>query len=222
LNELSQSIREKGMLQPVIIRRDEQGNIFLVAGERRLRAAKKSGLVEIPAILTNDNPAEIALIENLQRENLKPIEEAEALHRMIEEYDYTQEQLARVIGKGRTTITETLSLNKLPEEIKTECRRADIFPRGLLVEISKLDSPKKMLRLFEKVKRENLKSDQVRDLARNKRKRRSSAEMGLQRINDLKAFLEKTDLENAEKAEKTTLMEGLQDLRTVIDKILRE
>ena len=86
LAELAQSIKEKGVLQPVIIRKDKTGQIHLVAGERRLRAAKNAGLEKIPAILTSGNPMEISLIENLQRDNLRPIEEAEALGRMMEEY----------------------------------------------------------------------------------------------------------------------------------------
>ena len=126
LAELSESIKQKGVLQPVIIRRDKDGKIWLVARERRFRAAKMAGLEKIPAILTTGNPAEISLIENIQRENLNPIEEAQAMDRMVKEYKYTQEQLAQVIGKARTTITQTLSLNKLPDEIKTQCPREDI------------------------------------------------------------------------------------------------
>ena len=94
LAELSQSIRRQGVLQPIVVRRDEAGQIFVVAGERRLRAAKMAGLEKIPAIVTKGHPAEIALIENLQREDLSPLEEAEALARMAAEFHYTQEQLA--------------------------------------------------------------------------------------------------------------------------------
>ena len=152
LDDLSESIRQKGVLQPILIRRDGKGKIFLVAGERRLRAAKKAGLENIPTILTKGKPVEISIIENLQRENLKPIEEAEALARMMEEYKYTQKKLAKAIGKSQPTISETLSLNRLPEEIKEEYRRADI-PRRLLVEIAKEKTPDAMLKLYRKAKR---------------------------------------------------------------------
>jgi ParB family chromosome partitioning protein len=171
LAELAESIRQKGVLQPVIIRIDEDRSVYLVAGERRLRAAREAGLDHIPAILTKGNPAEIALIENLQRENLKPVEEAEAFAHMIQEYNYTQEQLSTVVGKARTTITETLGLNRLPEEVKEECRRADIYPRRLLVEIAKQKTTKNMVALFNRVKEGNLKSDQVRKIARKPQKR---------------------------------------------------
>ena len=87
-----------------------------------------AGLEKIPAILTKGNPAEIALIENLQRENLSPIEESEALARMINEHGYTQEQMASVIGKAKSTVSETISLNRLPESIKEEVRRAGTIP----------------------------------------------------------------------------------------------
>ena len=152
LAELTLSIQQKGILQPVIVRVDEEKKFYLVAGERRYRAAQKAGLTEIPAILTKGNPIEIALIENLQRDDLKPVEEAEALGRMIEEHNYTQEKLAQIIGKGRSTITETLSLNKLPESIKEEARYSNNYSRRLLVEISKQATSEKMIDLFNTVK----------------------------------------------------------------------
>jgi ParB family chromosome partitioning protein len=93
LQELSDSIKQTGVIQPIVIRKEGQ-QVVLVAGERRLRAAKMAGLSKIPCILTKGNPIEIALIENLQRENLNPIEESEALHQMIEQYNYTQQDLA--------------------------------------------------------------------------------------------------------------------------------
>ncbi len=122
-------------------------------------------LESIPAILTEGNPIEISLIENLQRENLKPVEEAEALNKMIKEFSYTQEQLAHVIGKARSTVTEILSLNKLPDPVKDECRRTDIS-RRILIEVSKQETPEKMTALFEKVKTDNLTGESVRKISR--------------------------------------------------------
>ena len=222
LDELSQSIKEKGVLQPIVIRRDKDGSIFLVAGERRLRAAKQAGLEKIPAILTKGNPIEISLIENLQREDLKPIEEAEALGRMIDEYHYTQEQLALAIGKARTTITETLSLRKLPEEMKNECRRADNYPRRLLVEIAKQKTPEAMAVLLNKVKEGNLKSDQVRDLTRKRTKtaHQTPTAIATERVLKLSRLLAKVDFEMAEKDEKDRLLAELRYLRGVIDTLV--
>ena len=221
LDDLSESIRQKGVLQPILIRRDEEGKIFLVAGERRLRAAKKAGLENIPTILTKGNPVEISIIENLQRENLKPVEEAEALARMMKEYKYTQKKLAKAIGKSQSTISETLSLNRLPEEIKEEYRRADI-PRRLLVEIAKQKTPKAMLKLFRKVKEGKLRSDEVRDLTRDRgeRKQRTPVALATVKAQGLARSLEKLDLGAAGEDEKVGLFKELRELGKTIEEIL--
>jgi ParB family chromosome partitioning protein len=218
--ELGESIKQKGVLQPIIIRRGDGGEIILVAGERRLRAAKIAGLEKIPAILTKGNPAEIALIENLQRENLSPIEEAEALFRMAEEFAYTHEQLAAVVGKARSTITESLSLIKLPEAVKEECRRADNYPRRLLVEIANKKTPEKMTGLFGRIKDGNLKSDQVRQETR-KRERTEHAplEITLGKIQALAKNLSKIELEQLNPEDKIQLLAALQDLEKSISQI---
>jgi ParB family transcriptional regulator, chromosome partitioning protein len=222
LEELSRSIEQKGVLQPVIIRKEASGRIYLVAGERRFRAAKMAGLENIPAILTMGNPMEIAMIENLQRENLKPVEEAEGLGRMVDEYHYTHEQLAFVIGKARSTITETLSLNKLPEQIKEECRRADNFPRRLLVEVAKQESSEKMLSLFEKIKAANLKSGEVREITRKKadRERRALPALISGKISALSKSLQKLDFSIMEQEDTAQLLTELHGLRKMINKIL--
>lgn len=222
LAELSESIKQKGVLQPVIIRKNEDGKIYLVAGERRFRAAKMAALDRIPCIMTKGNPMEIALIENLQRENLKPIEEAEALGRMVEEYQYTHEQLAFVIGKSRSTITETLSLTKLPEEIKEECRRADNYPRRLLIEVVKQKTPKAMISLFQKIKEGNLKSTEVRDITRKRNPSpvRSAAAITVEKTQNLNKQLKKIDLEKLEESERGQILLALQDLKQLIEKII--
>ncbi len=120
LQELAESIKEKGILEPLIVRRVEQG-YELVVGERRWRAAQKAGLKEVPVLVkeTEGREAlEISLIENLQREDLNPIEEAEAFKRLIEEFNISQEDLSKRIGKDRTTVTNTLRLLKLPPEVR--------------------------------------------------------------------------------------------------------
>ena len=121
LSELSDSIREHGVLQPLIVRPLADGSYQLVAGERRWRASRLAGLSEVPVIiktLTDSEVAVIALIENLQRENLNPIEEAEGISRLIEEYSFTQEQAAEKLGKSRSAVTNTLRLMSLPEKVR--------------------------------------------------------------------------------------------------------
>jgi len=120
LQELAESIKEKGILEPLIVRRAEQG-YELIVGERRWRAAQKAGLKEVPVLVKETErreALEISLIENLQREDLNPIEEAEAFKRLIEEFNISQEDLSKRLGKDRTTVTNTLRLLKLPLEVR--------------------------------------------------------------------------------------------------------
>jgi len=122
LKELSASIKEKGVLQPIIVSRTGDGTFGLIAGERRWRAAVLAGLKKIPALIKNvasKDSLEIALIENIQREDLNPIETAEAFNRLLTDYSLTQEELADRVGKERATVANYLRLLKLPDEIKT-------------------------------------------------------------------------------------------------------
>jgi ParB family chromosome partitioning protein len=121
LEELAASIREKGVLQPVLVSRTGDGGFGLIAGERRFRAAQLAGLKKIPAIVRKTDPEdslEVSLIENIQRENLGPIETAEAFQRLVKEHKYTQEKLASRVGKERATVANYLRLLKLPPEVK--------------------------------------------------------------------------------------------------------
>lgn len=120
LEELADSIKEHGIIQPLIVRKSIKG-FELVAGERRLRAAEKAGLSRVPVIVkaySDQQLMEIALIENLQRENLNPLEEAEAYHKLIEHCSLTQEKLAQKVGKSRPHVANMLRLLQLPEEIR--------------------------------------------------------------------------------------------------------
>lgn len=124
LESLAQSIKEKGVLQPLLVRK-KNDKYEIIAGERRWRAAQLAGLNEVPVIVKDLNDSEtleIALIENLQRENLSAIEEAEGLNRLMSEYAYTQEVIGKVIGKSRSYIANTLRLLGLPEEIKQQVK----------------------------------------------------------------------------------------------------
>lgn len=124
LKSLAQSIKEKGVLQPLLVRKKDD-KYEIIAGERRWRAAQLAGLNEVPVIVKDLNDSEtleIALIENLQRENLSAIEEAEGLNRLMNEYAYTQEVIGKVIGKSRSYIANTLRLLGLPEEIKQQVK----------------------------------------------------------------------------------------------------
>lgn len=118
LAELSASISQKGVLQPLVVSRTSEGDYELIAGERRLRAAKLAGLTEVPVILRDagsQERLELALIENIQRQNLNPLEEAEAYQQLIDEFDLTQDEVAKQVGKERSTVANTLRLLNLPD-----------------------------------------------------------------------------------------------------------
>jgi ParB family chromosome partitioning protein len=122
LQDLAASIKEKGVLQPIIVSRTGDGTFRLIAGERRWRASSLAGIRKIPAIVKDVASAdslEIALIENIQREDLNPVETAEAFHRLMKDFNLTQEELSSRVGKDRATVANYLRLLKLPEEIKT-------------------------------------------------------------------------------------------------------
>lgn len=199
LVELSSSIKEKGLLQPIIITflKGDRNTPVLVAGERRWRAAKMAGLETIPAIFTEGDPLEIAIIENLQREDLNPLEEAEALECLLKEHNYTHESLASIVGKSRTTITEALSLNRLPRIIKEECTLNNIYPRRVLIEVAKQKSPENMVSLFNQVKKLRLTSEEVRKMTRTtaSKEKLSAEDVIFARLKSLHKYLISIDLE---------------------------
>lgn len=140
LMELAQSIEAKGLLQPILVKALEGERYMIVAGERRFRAHQLLSRPTIAAVLTEGDTDEVAIIENVQRENLRPMELAESLGRLMETHGYTQEDAAKVIGKARNTVTELLSLLKLPEAIKAQCRTSDIASKSFLIELARMDA----------------------------------------------------------------------------------
>lgn len=129
LDELAASVAARGVLQPILVRREAAGGYRIVAGERRWRAARQAGLAEVPVIvkeISDTEAFEIALIENIQREDLSPLEEAEAYQRLLSEHGLTQEDLARRVGKDRSTITNALRLLRLPDQVKGDLQMGDL------------------------------------------------------------------------------------------------
>jgi ParB family chromosome partitioning protein len=153
LSELIASIAEKGIIEPLVVR--QRGDRFqIVAGERRYQAAVQVGLRELPVVVRDVDDTEVielALIENLQRKDLTPFEEAEALEGLAENCGYTHEDLARRLGKSRTSVTESLALMAMPEEVRNLCRLADISAKSLLLQVVRQETPEKMTRLIEKI-----------------------------------------------------------------------
>ena len=151
LAELSASISQRGVLQPVIVKRDTDG-YMIMAGERRYRAARLAGLSTIPALIRDDDPIEIAMIENLQREDLSPLEEAEGLGNLIDQFGYTHEALADLVGKSRPYVSNSLALRKLPEEIKREYYAEPCVSREILISIARAESLERQEMLWKLAK----------------------------------------------------------------------
>ena len=153
LSELIASITEKGVIEPLIVR--QRGpRLQIIAGERRYHAAVQAGLRELPVIerIASDGEVlELALIENLQRKDLTAFEEAEALQQLAQRCHYTHEDMARKIGKSRTSITEALALNNMPDEVRNLCRLADITSRSTLLQIVRQATPPKMVALVKRM-----------------------------------------------------------------------
>ena len=147
IEELAASIREKGVLEPILVRAIGPNRYQIISGERRFRAASLAGLDEIPAIeldASDQETLEIALVENIQRKDLTPFEEAEGLMVLQQKFGYTHEKISHVIGKSRTTITETLSINDIPDRIRAMCREAGIANKSILVQIARAGDEKAM------------------------------------------------------------------------------
>jgi ParB family chromosome partitioning protein len=195
LDELAASIRVSGVIQPVIVRRRGTG-YQLIAGERRWRAARQAGLARIPAIVrdaTDAQSLELALVENLLREDLNPIEEAEGYEKLLGQFGWTQEELARRIGRDRSTIANALRLLRLPDEIKADLRAGRLtmgHARALLA----LTSPADQLRLRADILAHawsvRATEDSIRALEDATRKRSAAPRKGRRRSAELAAFEE--------------------------------
>ena len=165
LSEMVASIKEKGVLEPILVRALEGGRFEIIAGERRYQASKIAGLRHVPSIevdVDNRGMLEISLIENLQRKDLTPFEEAAAIQRLCDQFRYTHEEIARKLGKSRTVITEALSLNRMPEAVQERCRQADIESKSMLLQIVRQDSEEAMHRLVDKITGEGITREQAR------------------------------------------------------------
>lgn len=171
--DLIASIKEKGVLEPLLVRPSDVGGRFMIiAGERRYRASLEAGLTEVPCIeldVDDRAVAEISLVENLQRKDLNPFEEADGLQALAERFGYTHVEIARKIGKSRTSITETLSLSTIPEDIRELCRRADIAAKSMLLQVVRQPSIDEMRDFVERVVQTGLNREEARRINKERR-----------------------------------------------------
>jgi ParB family transcriptional regulator, chromosome partitioning protein len=166
LRDLSESIREKGVLEPLLVRFvPREDCYYIISGERRYHASRAAGLREVPCIEKMADDAEtleIALIENIQRKDLSPFEEADGLHRLATQFEYTHEDVAKKIGRARSSVTETLSLRSIPESLRKKCVEHGIISKSLLLQIARQPTEKKMIEMMHRIMQGGLTRDEAR------------------------------------------------------------
>ena len=224
IENLANSIRENGIIQPILVRK-EGDKVYLVAGQRRLEAAKLAEKEEVPVCFLNEvDPLEIGLIENLQRENLHPIDESEGLiklqdKRKTKDANFTQDDLGLIIGKAQNTVSEILILGELTKEIREETRKDSRFTRSMLLPIARNKDKQKMKLAFEKLKK---KLDQSKDKKTEKSNLdKLNIEVALRRLNLLQESLGKIKISKVTGKNKTTMKSLLESVQTSISETLK-
>ena len=219
LKELSKSIKKHGLLQPILLKKNSDGKGYvIIAGERRWRASKLAKREKIEGILTSGNSAEIALIENVQRENLTPIEEAFAYKRLMDQREISQGDLAQIVGKKRNTVNEVLRITTLPDAILAEMDDYPHITKSQLIIISKEVGENKRARLWAAAKQGRLTVRDTRaDRAETKRQSDlTPSERGVKVIDQAVQRLEKIEDFNDEQ------IVSLRKIRTRFSKIIKE
>lgn len=186
LAELCQSIKEQGILQPLLVR-EENDSFELIAGERRLRAAKNAGLTQVPVVIKRIDDSkllELSIVENIQRANFNPIEESEAYHRLITEFNLTQDEAATRVGKSRSAVANFLRLRQLPEQIKTSIQEGKLtmgHARALLG----IENSTQQMAAWRAVVKKNLSVRETEDLIRSLKDEKKKPKVGRKSTEDL-------------------------------------
>jgi ParB family chromosome partitioning protein len=166
VTELSNSIREKGVLEPLLVRYvPREDTFYIISGERRYHASQAAGLHELPCIekIADDaETLEIALIENLQRKDLTPFEEADGLQRLADHFAYTHDDISKKIGRARSSVTESMSLRVIPEEVRRACVENGIVSKSLLLQVARQPNEKKMHEMVQRIATGGLTRDEAR------------------------------------------------------------
>jgi ParB family chromosome partitioning protein len=166
VSELAASIREKGVLEPLLVRYvPREDTYYIISGERRYHASQAAGLHELPCIekIADDaETLELALIENLQRKDLTPFEEADGLQRLADHFDYTHDDIAKKIGRARSSVTESMSLRLIPHEVRQACIESGIISRSVLLQVARQPNEKKMQEMVQRIAIGGLTRDEAR------------------------------------------------------------
>ena len=172
LEELIASIKEKGVLEPLLVRPSQVGGRYMIiSGERRYRAAREAGLREVPCIemdVDDRAVAEIALIENLQRKDLTPFEEADGLLALVERFGYKHEDIAQKIGKSRSSVTESLTIATLPRDVRDHCQHSNIGSKSLLLQVARQPNMEAMREFVGRIAEQGMTRDEARKARKNK------------------------------------------------------
>jgi ParB family chromosome partitioning protein len=170
LSELTASIAEKGVLEPLLVKPNRlTGRWMIIAGERRFRSAQKAGLKEVPCVemeVDDGAIAEIALIENMQRKDLTVWEEADGLLALCERFGYTHDDVARKVGKSRTTVTEAMAIARIPDDVREICKQADINAKSSLLQIVRQPDDDSMMSLAKQIASKGLNRNDAREIRR--------------------------------------------------------
>lgn len=178
LSELVGSVRDKGVLEPILVRPvpdgaelgDSKATLMIISGERRYRAALEAGLDQLPVIemqVSEEEALEIALIENLQRKDLTPFEEAEGYKALSDRFSYTHEQISKAVGKSRTVVTESFAILGIPPRVREAALALGILTKSILLEVLKAESEEEMIHMLEQVSLKGLSRDDLRRQTRS-------------------------------------------------------
>lgn len=222
LTELTASIAEKGVLEPLLVRPNRlNGRWMIIAGERRWRSAQRAGLKEVPCVemeVDDGTIAEIALIENMQRKDLTVWEEADGLLALSERFGYTHDEIARKVGKSRTTVTEALSIARIPADVREICNSAEISAKSSLLQILRQPDDESMRRFANQIASKGLTRNDAREARRQ--------EMGPRVVPDAKPYTFKYaspdndfNLDIRFKASQVSQSEVAMILRSVADEL---
>jgi ParB/RepB/Spo0J family partition protein len=220
LEELAASIRAHGVLQPLLVRRDGDG-FQILAGERRFRAAQLAGIDRVPALIRDvEDPLEIALIENLQREDLSPLEEAEALTALIARHGYSHRAVADLLGKSRPYVSNTLALTRLPDAVKSDIHRGiQGVSRELLLGVAREEDPDAALALWRRVQLDMLSVRRYRAEKNGEQSARTGVGEVLSAVRRLNRTLGRL-LEEAPGAEASRLLRPLRRTERLVKRAL--
>lgn len=179
LSGLAESVQEKGVLEPLLVRKhSESGKYLIISGERRYFAARMAGLAEVPCIEKNVDDGEtleLALIENMQRKDLTPFEEADGVQALGDRFGLTHEEIARKIGKSRSSVTELLTLRVIPDEIKAACIESGVISKSQLLQVARQPTEARMRDIIRRFAQGTLNRDQAREERNPNNKRRNGA-----------------------------------------------